>query len=523
MKAANAGKVLGAFGLLLLLSSPFTLLVTSDSAVTAAVKAGAGLVLVGIYGATNYRQFGQFATRRASSFFATTVLTTLGVFAGLVAVNYLAFKQNRRWDLTQARIHTLAPQTVSTLAAISDPVRAIAFITPAHAQYAQLEALFALYHAEAPGKFEYTFKDPRRGPDLAAKYQVREGQTAVVLVRGEGEHATHTLLATVSEQELTHAVLKLNAVGTQKVYFVTGHGEWPLDKEQAPPNDPGASLSELRRQLLQEGYTAEPLNLAGVQAVPRDAALVIIAGARAPYTAPEKEVLQRYLASGGRMLYFADAGLRDGLDGLLAEHGVQVDEGIVADAQYNSGNPFVVLSLFYSDHEIGKPLHQRGLNVEFPTPRSLSLLRMGMAPGIQVQPVVLTSQHGWVESTPEENAVPSDGEKTGQLVLVAAVTRDTQASPGKRFDEARLVVMGDSELLLDPNWGHEPNRNLVMNALGWASNQLTKVTIRPPDREVSTLELDAATLSRIRFFATDLMPLTLLGVGLAIWLSRRNK
>ena len=103
------------------------------------------------------------------------------------------------------------------------------------------------------------------------------------------------------------------------------------------------------------------------------------------------------------------------------------------------------------------------------------------------------------------------------------MTRDTKAAPSTRFDEGRLVVMGDSEILLDPNWGHEPNRNLVMNALGWASNQVTKITIRPPDREVSTLELDAATLSGIRFVTTDLLPLSLLGIGLAIWLARRNK
>ncbi len=523
MKTANLGKVLGAVGLLLLLSSPFTLLTTPDSHVAAAVKAGVGLVLLGLYAATNVQQLNQFATRKAGAAFATTALTTLGVLAGLVAVNYLAFQNNRRWDLTQARIHTLSPQTVATLGDIPDKVRAIGFITTAHPQYAQLEALFQLYRAEAPERFDYTFKDPRRSPDLAAKYQVHEGQTAVVVARGEGEQASHTTLPTVSEQELTYAILKLNAVGTQKVYFTTGHGEWPLDKEQAPANDPGGSLSEFRRQLLQEGYTAEPLNLAGTSDVPRDASLVIIAGARVPFVAPEKDALRRYLASGGRLLYFADAGLHDGLGALLEEHGVQVDEGIVADAQFNSGNPFVVLSLFYSEHEIGQPLRQRGLNVEFPTARSLSLLRTGLAPGVRVEPVVLTSQHGWVESTPEENALPSDGEKTGQLVLAAAVTRDTQGAPNKRFSEARLVVVGDSEILLDPNWGHEPNRNLVMNALGWASNQLTKITIRPPDREVSTLELDAATLRGIRFVTTDLLPLSLLGVGLAIWLARRNK
>jgi len=523
MKASNLGKVLGAFGLLLLLSSPFTLFVTSGSLTASAVKAGLGLVLLGAYFATNFKQFGQFATRKSSFFFATTVLTSGVVLGGLVAVNYIAFKKNKRWDLTKEKIHTLAPQTTSTLAGLQDPVRAIGFIPPSHPYYGMLEELFQRYHAEAPEKFEYSFKDPRRSPDLAAKYQLKEGQTTVVLVRGEGASESHTRLNTLSEMELTNALVKLSAVGSQKVYFVTGHGEWPLEKTQASPTDPGASLSELIRQIQQEGYTPEALNLAGKTDVPKDASLVIIAGARAPFAKPEVETLQRYLATGGRMLYFADAGLADGLDALLAEYGVQVDDGIAADAQFNSGNPYVVLSPFYSEHDIVKPLRARGLNIEFPTARSLSVLRGGLAPGVKVEPVVLTSQYGWVETKPEENAVPSDGEKTGQLTLVVAATRDTKEAQDKRFDQTRLVVVGDSEILLDPNWGHEPNRNLVMNSLGWASNQVAKITFRPPDRESSTLELDEASMNGIRFIATDLLPLSLLGMGLAIWLSRRNK
>jgi len=106
---------------------------------------------------------------------------------------------------------------------------------------------------------------------------------------------------------------------------------------------------------------------------------------------------------------------------------------------------------------------------------------------------------------------------------VTASTRNTSGAQNKRFDEARLVVVGDSELLLDSNWGHEGNRNLVMNALGWTTAQVDKITIRPPDRATSTLQLDAELLSRIRFISADVLPLSLLGLGLAIWLSRRNK
>jgi ABC-type uncharacterized transport system involved in gliding motility auxiliary subunit len=523
MSTSHLGKILGAIGLLLLLSSPFTLFFTSGSLALTAAKAVSGLVLLGAYFATNFKQFGQFATKRSSFFFGTTVLLLVVVLSGLVAVNYIAFKRNKSWDLTKQKIFTLAPQTSSTLTGLTEKVRAIGFLPPSHHAYDTVEQLFRRYQAEAPEKFEYTFKDPQRNPDLAAKYQLKEGQTTVVLVRGEGASASHTTLNVISEQELTNALIKLSSVGTQKVYFLTGHGEWPLEREAAPPGDPGASLSELHQQLLQEGYTAEEFNLAGQKEVPKDASLLVIAGAKTPYTPPEVEALRRYLAEGGRMLYFAEASVEPKLDALLAEYGVQVDPGIAADAQFNSGNPYVIISLFYGQHELTRPLLQRRLNIEFPTARSLTVLRQGLAEGVQAEAVVLTSPYGWVELTPDADATPSDGEKSGQLTLVAAATRDTRGAQDKRFDEARVVVVGDSEILLDPNWGHEANRNLVMNALGWATNQVEKITIRPPDREVSTLEMDRDMLESIRFVSTDLLPLSLMGLGMAIWLSRRNK
>jgi hypothetical protein len=98
-----------------------------------------------------------------------------------------------------------------------------------------------------------------------------------------------------------------------------------------------------------------------------------------------------------------------------------------------------------------------------------------------------------------------------------------QAKDNKRFDEARLAVFGASQILVDVNWGHEPNRNLVMNGFAWATAQVNKITIRPPDRDISTLEIDNQLMSRIRFVATDLAPISVLAIGLAIWLSRRHK
>ena len=41
--------------------------------------------------------------------------------------------------------------------------------------------------------------------------------------------------------------------------------------------------------------------------------------------------------------------------------------------------------------------------------------------------------------------------------------------------------------------------------------------------KISTIDLNKDMLSRIRLITTDLLPMTVLGLGLAIWLTRRNK
>lgn len=522
MNASVLGKIAGVIGLVVLLSSSYTFFITTGSPWLAAGKAIVGALMIAGFFATNWKQFGQFASRRSTSYVLMTVVSGLFLLGALVGANYIAHKKNKSWDLTDKKIYSLAPQTTQALSGLKEKVEAIAFLPASHPYYDAVEHLLSRYQRESPEKFGYVFKDPKKTPDLAAKYELKEGQTTVVLVRGEGESQSHTTLNVISEQELTNALIKLNAVGEQKVYFVVGHGEWPMTPMPVPGAE-GASLSELVSSLKQEGYSPETLNLAGKTEVPRDAALVVVAGARSKITEPEEALLTKYLDEGGRMLVFAEAMVDGGLDKLMASYGVQVDNGLVTDLQFAVQSPYNVVSLFFGDHEMTELLQKLQMNVQFPSARGLTLLREGLVQGASVKPVVLSSPFAWEELTPNERPELNDGEKSGQITLVAAATRGTASAQARRFDEARLVVFGDSELLVDANWGVEGNRNLVMNAFGWSTNQTNKITIRPPDRDISTLDLDPDMLSKIRFVATDLAPVLLLAVGLAIWQSRRNK
>src|SRR4051794_11786004 len=106
MRTTTIGKILGALGLVALLSSPYTYFL-SGSAWEAGGKALIGLLLLSFFVATHLGRFGEVASRRSSFFFGTSALMGLLALVALVAVNYIAVKKNKTWDLTKNKIFTL--------------------------------------------------------------------------------------------------------------------------------------------------------------------------------------------------------------------------------------------------------------------------------------------------------------------------------------------------------------------------------------------------------------------------------
>jgi ABC-type uncharacterized transport system involved in gliding motility auxiliary subunit len=511
----------------------------------AVARAALGVILVGLWVAASYKTFTKGPARpppvagaaktmsgasRASFFFLTTALISVFAVAAVSAVNFIVNKRNKTWDMTSKKIWSLAPQTTSALEGLKEPVKAVAFIGSTEPERDALDHFLRRY-ADVSDKFSYEMKEPDKNPDLVNKYQVRPGSPTIVLTRGEGDKESHSAVSLTAlkrggaEQELTNALIKLDRVGEQKVYFLTGHGEWPVDAQPGMLESDKASVaSELKASLMQEGYAPETLSLAEKKnEVPRDAAAVIVAGARTPFASSEVEAVRTYLSQGGRLLYFADDRGEPGLDPVLAQHGIQVDPGLLADDQVAPEHPYVIFLATYAEHEATRLLRAMRINVEFRTARGLSVVNAGVLPGVTPTPLVLTFNTTWEESTPTANPTLTQGEKVGPVAAVMASERSVGEAPNKRFDSARLVVFGDSDILVDSAWGHEGNRNLVLNSLAWATQQTTRITIRPPDRDISSLDMNEETLLRIRFVAIDLVPSLLIGVGLTLWMVRRNR
>lgn len=517
------GRICGGWGLLALIVS---LLAWKASTTHAIVEAVLGVVLLGVYFVTNRGSAAtnvkEQANQRTSFFWVTSAVMAAAALVLLVALNFIVAKRGKTVDLTNKKIYSLAPQSLQTLKDLKEPVKAIGFMGTDHPAYDILKGLFDKFANESD-KFTYDFKDPKKSIELNAKYQIKEGQTTVILTKGSGASEQHTALSVVSEQELTNALIKINSTGTQKIYFVSGHGEWPLmDPGQGiSAGGQAPSVSELKQSLEQEGYAVEGLDLGTSQnTIPKDAAMLVIAHASEPYTAAQINAIEMYLVEGGRLLYFADWDATSGLEPSLAKYGIQVENGVVADA-LNPQNPYQAIG-FPTDHEISAVLKQLNANMLFDTSRGLTVVKEGTVPGVVTTPVLLSSPKSWIETTPE-NPDPSEYERGGAIPLIMASTFDTRSAENKRFDEARVLVFGDSALIINTNWGHEVIRNLVLNAFGWTSTQVARITIRPPDRDISTITISDPEMTQITFLSIIGLPQLMIALGIAIRVSRRSK
>lgn len=513
------GSVAGGIGLLLILTSVITWLITVGSLVPVLVKLAAGVLLIGLWAITAGERTGTWA--KSAFFYSSSVGLGLAFVALLIAANFIVAKRSPTWDLTAKKVFSLSAQTENTVKNLKGPVKIIGFVEGAPPE--QVEALFKNY-AALSDKFTWEFKDPRKSNDLTQQYQIRKGQPAAVLISG----TTHTTLnlarlgtAQLAEQELTNGLIKLEKVGEQKLYFLSGHGEIPFEPEGQGEEAMMASLVTVKRMLEDEGYAPSALNLIEGGEIPTDASAVVIAGARSKFSDNEKKILERYLDQGGRLLFFAEAQSEPELGDLLAKYGAQIEPGIVADAKVNPEQPYIAYTPFFGEHEITRLLMKAQQNVVFATARAITLLKEGTLPDLTATPLVLTTPYAWVETTLGENPTRDPNERTGQLVVALAVSRPVNTTP-RRADETRVVVFGDSDLLTG-TFGYEPNRNLVMNAFAWTTQQLQKITIRPPDRDISTVDLTAEKLGTIRLLAMDVFPTLLMAIGLTIWQARRTR
>lgn len=527
--------VIGWIGTLLVFASVAIRFLRPEWAQYQQYAAWAGLALVLVYLGGQWRDIATFYQGRSARYGTLSIVGVL-VFAGiLVAVNYLASRQNKRWDLTANQVYSLSEQTIKILQNLDAPVKFTVFDREL-ALDGYRDRLDAYTYQSSQVSAEYI--DPEKNPLRARAAQIQSLGTIVVEYKDRTERATSS-----DEQALANALIKVVTGAEKKVYFTQGHGE-----KDTANSDQRSGYSAISSALSADNYGVDKLVLVQAKEVPADATVVVIAGPQTDFLQPEIDALKQYVARGGKVLALLDPvddPSRPGtplLNGFLREWGFDIGSNIVVDAsgigQLLGTDASVPVATSYPAHPITTNFQ---LMTAYPLARSVAPVEGGVE-GRFPQSLVQTSAQSWAEADiaalakgdgrVELNA--DKGDKPGPISLAAAVSAPAAEAPAQPEPkpetpegqeapkpESRLAVIGDSDFISNGVLGVQGNRDFFMNTVNWLAQQENLIAIRPREPEDRRLTLTADQQSRIFWLSVILIPGLVFAAGIYSWYGRR--
>jgi ABC-type uncharacterized transport system involved in gliding motility auxiliary subunit len=487
-------------------------------------------------------------------------------------LQWLAKEYHLQFDWTRMHRHSLAPASMTVAERLKEPLRITAFASQRGETRRFIQEMVARYQKHKPD-ITLEFVDPDTAPERVREAGVQfDGE----LVFEYGDARENLPPTQFNEQNFTNALTRLGHRGERWVVFLSGHGERNPDKQA------NFDLSTWAGQLRQRGFQTRTLSLGENPRIPDNATVLVIAGPRTRLLAGEVREIQNYLERSGNLLWLHDPGPLLGLEPLAESFGIEFHPGVIVDpaSEDITGNAAAIVVTKYGSHPVVRGF---GDNTVFPQAAGISLsapegwqgsVLMDTRPAswsetgaldapIQFNKgrdirgplnlaVALTrtsdkfagSELGQPKAGPEA-AKPRRGEPQGGGGVVANAQRAfappsgraTEGAPrvsseaGLRSDETgehnkreqRVIVVGDGDFLANsfiPNGG---NLELGMSIVNWLSQDDAFVNI--PVKTARDRSLDMSRGGQIAIVAVflALLPITLVGSGVWIWLRRRKR
>ena len=512
----------------------------------------AGFICLFLYMLSQWRDIIKlFSTRqtRYGSLALSSIVLVLGI---LTAINYIASRQNRRWDLTAAKQFTLSDQTIRILETLEGPAKILVF--DRENDFDRLRMRLVEYE-NVTDQVSVAYIDIDKQPSLARQYQIQTYGTVVFEYQDRVERVVAN-----TEQDLTNALIKAIEGTERTVYFVQGHGERNVrSAERDGYNAIGDALGL-------DNFLIETLVLAQQPQVPADASMIVIAGPKTDLFEGEIETLQQYLERGGKVLFLVDPSAelesvqKVNIRNLLRRWGVTLGDDIVVDGsamgQLLGTDASVPVAADYPSHPITDRFN---VLTAFPLARSVEP-PPNETSNLITEAFLQTGSQSWAETdiarltqTSEVELQENQGDRPGPVTIGVAVTAaiskstietgnvtlseqgESTVAPDPTSDastllesaanpsgdaqniETRLVVVGDSDFAANYSLGIQGNRDLFLNIANWLTQQENLVAIRPREPEDRRITLTADQQLRIFWLSVFMIPGVILGTGIYTW------
>jgi len=455
----------------------------------------------------------QVLKARQTKYAAYAGAYTAVILAILATVNVLANRYDKSFDATSNKRYSLSDQTVKVVKGLKQDATITYFDGPRGFQSAKDQ--LDLYANLSP-KVHVTYVDPDKDPMVARAAGFKSNGTAIVQVGLNKNEAK-----SVTEEEITGALIRDLKNTTRTVCFVTGSGEHQID-------DSGRNgYSRLKDLLGKDNYTAKSIDLLQKAEVPGDCTVLVVAGPNGDYQPPEVDAIKKYVENGGRALFLLDPPLKmgrseiadnDALAGLLAGWGVSVEKDLILDlnpiGQLAGLGPQVALVTRYDSHPIVREM--KGSATGFPLSRSLAVKTGDKT---TVEKLFESSESSLATDKLNSPKIDPDDPKNkkGPMTIAAAGTYNS----GKENSQGRFVVIGSSAWAANSFLGFNGNRDLALNTMNWLSSDEDLISIRPKEPEDRRITMTNAQFRWVLISNQFILPLIVIFAGVSVWWRRR--
>ena len=506
------------------------------------VLAGAGTLLVAGGAWALRRELGAVVGGRRGEI----ALYTLGLVGVLLALAYLSALFPVRFDLTRAKLYSLSPSTVTMLRRLDRPVHIVFFHDPMMRETVELYELVARQNP----RITVEFYDPMLNPAQARLFGVQFAGTA--LLESEGRKLQ---VSSDSETDIANGILRVSQGAKQRACFLDGHGEPdPFSMEShdhlegAPGHTHGLGaqyvlherhgMAKARHSLEAMNYDVEKVLLVrGGDALSR-CSLLVVAGPKAVLLPSELAAVRAYLAAGGNAFFMLDPFVRTGLEPVVREYGVVLDDTIVIDeASHFWADVSSPAVTSYNHHLVTVDLPL----TFFPGVRSLSPTP-GRVPGTTVVPILNSSTNSWAQTRPDRVEFRKGRDVPGPNTLMVMATRRPVAlgdAAAIRFGprgaraavppavalrvtgRSRIAVVGDSDFATNSFFHIMGNGRLFLNTVNYLAAEENLIGIAPRTYDLPRINLTNRQMKGTFFLSVILVPALLAVVGTAVWWRQR--
>ncbi|MES2562631.1 MAG: GldG family protein [Pseudomonadota bacterium] len=433
----------------------------------------------------------------------------IALFLALVTLlAFLAHEERREWDITRSARNTLAQPTLDVLRQIEGPVTITAFAVTQDASgsnvHKVIEERLKPYRRAKPDLM-LQIVDPREDPKRAEAAGIRTPSEFVIEYRRRTEHMA---LGDFTEQSFANVLMRLMRGSASLVLWLEGHGERRLD------GIANHDLGEFGRQLQHKGIRLNSVNLALAQEVPANASVLVITTPQTDLQSSEVAKIERYVKSGGNLLWLIDPEPLRGMQPIAELLGLVLTPGTVVDFSLRPkvGPPVFAVATSYGQHPITAAFRH---NAMFPYARQIGITE---SEEWRASPLIEVAQRGWVEmgKLDEKPAFDKSRDLAGPVNIAAAFERTV----GDK--QQRIVVIGNGAFLANAFLGNAGNLQLGVAAVNWLTSEDTMIALDPRPAPDSRVDIDQMMLYVIGFGFLLALPLVFIITGVAIWWRRRR-